>query len=159
MTEASHQATTADALKIVRNNTYWAAGVGIIPVPLIDFVGVSIVNIKMMRELAMHYDVPFNEHLGKSVITALLSGIVHPTLAYGTVGQALRSIPGVGQLFSMVAGPVMAGAVTYAVGKVFLVHFGTGGNLFNFDPEIFADYFKQQLADGVAVSEKAAATA
>lgn len=159
MTEIIETASTEEALTIVRHNTYWAAGVGIIPVPFIDFVGISIVNVKMLRELAMHYDVPFTDHLGKSVLTSLLSGVLGPTLAYGSIGVALRSIPGIGQLFNMVAGPVMAGAVTYAVGKVFTVHFGTGGNLFTFDPEVFKEYFTQQLADGVTVSESATATA
>lgn len=160
MTETNQNATTAEALTIVRHNTYWAAGVGIIPVPLIDFVGISVVNVKMMRELAMHYDVPFNEHLGKSLLASLISGVLGPTLAYGSIGVALRSIPGIGQLFNMVAGPVMAGAVTYAIGKVFMVHFGTGGNLFNFDPEVFKEYFTKQLAEGVqAADTQQAATA
>jgi uncharacterized protein (DUF697 family) len=159
MTEPTHHPTTEEGLAIIRTNTYWAAGVGIIPIPIIDFVGITIVNIKMLRELAAHYDVPFNEHLGKSILSGLFSGALGPGLAYGSVGSVLRAIPGIGQLFHTVAGPIMAGAVTYAVGKVFLVHFGTGGNLFNFDPEVFKDYFKQQLSEGVAVSEKAAAPA
>jgi hypothetical protein len=44
--------------------------------------------------------------------------------------------------------PGVAGAATYAVGKVFIQHFESGGTLLNFNPDSVRDYYKQELQKG-----------
>jgi hypothetical protein len=49
----------AEAHKIIRQNVLWAAGGGVIPIPLIDMVAITVVEVKMLKELAALYEIPF----------------------------------------------------------------------------------------------------
>ena len=50
--------------------------------------------------------------------------------------------------------PALAGASTYAVGKVFVQHFESGGTFLNFDPEDVRDYYAEQFEKGKAAAAK-----
>ena len=142
---------TADALKLVKNNVYLAAGaglLGVVPIPVLDFAAVTAVNVKMLRELANFYNLEFKNELAKSSVGALIGGATAPWLTISATGTLMRFIPGLGQLFALVTGPAAAAAVTYAVGRVFVLHFGSGGNFLDFDPDRFRRYFNEELEKG-----------
>jgi uncharacterized protein (DUF697 family) len=63
----------------------------------------------------------------------------------------LKAIPGVGGLIGMVASPALAGASTYALGKVFIQHFESGGTLLDFDPAKMKAYYASQYEEGKQV--------
>src|SRR5262245_58257183 len=44
--------------KIITENALWAAGGGLIPIPMLDMVAIFAVEVKMLRELAALYEVP-----------------------------------------------------------------------------------------------------
>jgi len=138
---------TSGADKIVMKWTKWAAGFGLVPLPLVDFVTTSGFSMKMLHSLSKYYGVEFRAEIGKSALTSLVGGASSPMMAL-MAGSLLKSIPFIGQPLAMVSGPVVAGGVTYAIGKVFTAHFGAGGTLFDFDPESFRDYFQQQINVG-----------
>jgi len=48
--------------------------------------------------------------------------------------------------------PITAGAVTYAVGKVFHQHFASGGTFLSFDPDKVRDYYAEMLREGKTVA-------
>ena len=48
--------------------------------------------------------------------------------------------------------PILAGATTYAVGKVFTQHFATGGTFLNFDPETVREYYYEMFKEGQDLS-------
>ena len=58
-------------------------------------------------------------------------------------------MPLVGPALGVLSMPAMAAAVTWAVGKVFMQHFASGGTLLDFDPEKtrthFESYVKSRL--------------
>jgi len=147
----------ASADKIIKKYTLWAMGFGIIPVPILDLVTVTGVQLKMVADLAEYYHQEFSQSWGKASIGALVGGISATGLAYGTFGSLVKAIPGVGTLFGMVAVPAMAGATTYAVGRVFQMHFASGGTMLTFDADKMRSYYEQQLRDGVRVAENAQA--
>jgi uncharacterized protein (DUF697 family) len=148
---------TEGALAIVKVNAAWAAGAGLIPAPLVDFAAITGVNIKMTHELATYYGLAFRAELAASAIGALVAGASAPWLAYGAVGSLVKMIPGVGTTIGWATGPVVAAAVTYAVGRVFVLHFGSGGTFLDFDPKKFRDHFNQQLEAGRKQAEQQAA--
>jgi len=41
--------------------------------------------------------------------------------------------------------PIVAGAATYAIGKVFVRHFASGGTFLTFNPEKVKDYYLPDL--------------
>ena len=140
---------TSGADDIVRRWTLWAAGFGLVPIPLADFATTTGFSLKMLRDLADYYGVPFRADIGKAAMTSLLGGAASPLLVAG-VGSALSAIPVIGVPFAIATGPVFCGSITYAIGRVFTAHFGSGGTLFDFDPERFRDYFQEQVDAGKA---------
>lgn len=143
---------------IIKRHMYWAMGFGIIPFPVVDVAAVTAVQLKMIASLADLYGQEFSRSWGKSILGALVGGVGAAGLAYGTFGSMVKAIPGVGTLFGMVAMPIMAGATTYAVGKVFNLHFSSGGTMLNFDVQKMRCYYEQQLQEGVKVAENATAS-
>jgi len=137
---------------IVLRHTITAMGVGLIPVPMVDMLGVTAVQLNMVRRLAKNYEVPFNEHKYKSVLSSLLGAGV--TLPVGSIlGSLIKSIPLVGQTVGAVSMSISTGALTYAVGKVFNMHFATGGTFLSFDAEEMKGYFQDMLKEGKEVAE------
>jgi hypothetical protein len=67
-------------------------------------------------------------------------------VGHGT-GLAIASIPAVvaGTVVYFVATPILAYALTRAVGNVFIMHFESGGTLLTFDPKAFTEYFVSEF--------------
>ena len=121
---------------LVRRMSLWSAGAGIIPVPLLDFAAITGVQLKMVRDLARLYGVPFEEVRTKAIIGSLVGGLFPFNAAMGVGGLAgvwYKAIPGVGPFLGMVTMPIAAGAANYALGRLFLEHFEGGGTLLDID--------------------------
>jgi hypothetical protein len=54
-----------------------------------------------------------------------------------------------GLIWSTISYPVAAGASTYAVGKVFMLHFESGGTLLDFDPAKMKNYYRETYRKGI----------
>lgn len=149
-----------EADRIVRNYAIGSMVPSLLPVPMLDLAVVTGVQLKMLHSLAETYGVPFKEELGRSAITALLGGTVALSAAR-VVSSAVKAVPVVGSLVGAFTMPVVNGASTYAVGKVFEQHFSTGGTLLDFDPVQMRDYFQKQFEEGkkiVADAQKSGET-
>ncbi|CAM2006166.1 YcjF family protein [Acanthopleuribacter pedis] len=133
---------------VVSRNVLWAAGVGLFPIPVVDFVGLTAVQLKMIHELSELYEVPFRKDLGKSIIAGLIASVGAPALAFGSAGALLRGLPVIGPALGFFALPGFAGALTYAVGKTFTQHFETGGNMLDFDVAGMREHFAKHYAAG-----------
>ena len=48
---------------------------------------------------------------------------------------------------------ILAGATTYAVGKVFIQHFESGGTFLNFNPDSVKEYYETMFKEGQSVAE------
>jgi len=150
---------------IIRRNVLWALGAGIVPIPVVDAIAVSGVQVRMLQDLSDLYGSPFREDAAKKIIGTLLAGL--GGVAIGTVLSASVSklIPGVGTVLGMVTVPLASGAFTHATGKVFLMHFESGGTLLDFDPHAMRAYFKQEfekakeVVASVQAQERAKSTA
>ena len=142
-TEIAPTERDAAALNIVNTYVGWSAGAGLIPVPVADVAAISLVQLKMINSLSKHYDVPFTRHLAKNIVGALVGSIAPYTLAAPAASLA-KMVPVVGTYAGMVAMPAMAAASTYALGKVFIQHFASGGTFLDMDPEKVSSYFEQQ---------------
>ena len=138
--------------QIARNHILAALGVGLVPLPLVDVAGIFAVNLDLIRVLAKEYGVSFRAEWGKSALGALLGGVL-PTALGGAVISLLKFVPVIGQTAGAVAFPVLAGAVTYAVYKVFVLHFASGGTFLTFDPAKVQDYFRAQVEAGKGVAQ------
>ncbi len=130
LTTTSH-APQVDA--VINDHVALAMGAGLIPLPLVDLAAISAVHYKMLKEISAVYKVEFVENRVKSIVASLLTGVGATSVAAVGVRSLAKLAPGLGSLFGIVTLPVVAGAFTYAVGKVFVQHFESGGTFLNFD--------------------------
>ncbi len=144
---------SSEADLIIHRNILWAMGGGLVPVPMVDVFLISGFQLKMLAELSAAYGIEFSENTGKSVIVSLVGGLGADTIAKSSL-SLLKAIPGVGTAVGSVAVPIFAGATTYAVGKVFVKHFESGGTLLDFKAENFKTYYKEMLESGKSLAKK-----
>lgn len=140
-----------NARKTVRNHMLVAMGIGVVPVPMVDMVGITGVQINMLRKLSKIYEVPFSEHKVKNIITPLIGGGASMPIAW-TLASFVKVVPVVGATIGAISMPVTAGAITYALGKVFTQHFASGGTFLTFDPEKVKAYYAEMLKEGKTVA-------
>lgn len=140
---------------VIKNHAFTAAGVGLIPLPVVDFVALTAIQANLLRKLSAFYNVPFTEEIGKKVIGALVGGYAPVAFAL-PVASLVKMIPIIGQTAGVLAMSAIAGASTYATGKVFVQHFESGGTFLNFNPAAVSEYYKEQFQEGREVVGKTA---
>lgn len=138
--------------KLLRYHVWSAMVLGLIPVPLVDFAAVTVVQLNLLRKLSSEYGVKFFGDKGKNLISALVGGAIPAAAAPRAAWSLGKLIPGFGQTASVVTLPILAGATTYAVGKVFIQHFASGGTFLTFDPKKVKAYYEEMLKEGQKVA-------
>ncbi len=133
--------------KLIRNYTMYSIGVGLVPIPIADFVGLTALQLNMLRKLSHMYDVPFLKDKGKKLIAALLGGGI-PVSMSATTASLLKFVPIIGHTIASLSISVLGGASTYAIGKVFVQHFESGGTFLDFDPMEVKEYFAKEFKEG-----------
>ena len=129
---------------IVNQYATYSAGAGFIPMPLIDMAAITGLQLKMIRDMSKVYEIPFRKERAKSIVSALVGGVGSTALAYGAGGAVLRSVPFLGPVLGILSMPAFGYAATYAVGRVFVQHFESGGTFLDFDPAKVRAYFNEQ---------------
>lgn len=137
----------ADA--VVRNHMMWSMGAGFIPVPFVDLVAVTAIQLDMIRQLSKVYEIEFKESQGKAIITSLTGSSIARISA-----ESVKFIPGVGSVLGGVTMSVLSGASTYAIGEVFRKHFETGGTFLDFDPARLKKMYKEKFEKGKEMARK-----
>jgi len=143
-----------EAKKIIRNYTIATFVPSVLPMPIIDIAIISGIQLKMLHSLSRLYGVKYSKGLGKKAITSLV-GSVTPVAMTPLMMSAVQVIPVIGQAAGTISLLILGGASTYAVGKVYVQHFESGGTFLTFDPELVRDYFKEQFAEGKKVVAEA----
>ena len=134
----------AQSHKIIRRNVYWALGAGLVPVPVADLLAMTGVQVKMLKELSDLYQVKFFEEKAKTTIGSLVAGLGSLSLAGAVAGSLFKVVPVLGQVVGFIGVPLMAGALTMAVGNVFAMHYESGGTLLDFDAVKMRKYFTKE---------------
>jgi uncharacterized protein (DUF697 family) len=142
---ADPAARLAKAQSIVHRNVLWALGVGLVPIPVVDFLGVSTVQLKMLRELASLYGVDFSEQLTKKLVATLVSGLGSAALGTALAATLFKFVPLIGTSLGVLSMPVLGGAFTLATGRVFTAHFDSGGTILDFKPQAIREHFRAEF--------------
>lgn len=138
------------AMDTVETHTYYSAGIGILPFPVLDFVGITTNQVWMIRKIGELYNQKFSNQWAKKILAALLGGSSPVAATYGGLGSFAKSIPVIGPILGLTVTPVLAGAATYAVGSVFVTYYENGGafELFNPNDPSIQDQMKKMIAVG-----------
>ena len=132
----------ADSMQIVSRHSKIAAAVGLLPGGLLNFAAILPVQVLMVWRIARAFDQKVGKEQIRGVLISLLTSVIPGAVGHGA-GAAIAAIPAAiaGAVVYFVATPILAYALTRAVGNVFIMHFESGGTLLNFDPKAFTEYF------------------
>jgi uncharacterized protein (DUF697 family) len=131
--------------QLIIDNALNAALIGIIPIPLADILLISAVQLKMLNELCLAYEVRFSRHSGKAVLLSLIGG-----LATATIDRFSGDIVYLSwlKLFGTVGIGLVGGAMTYAIGRIFWQHLEQGGTLADFNHQRSREALVQMYEEG-----------
>ena len=118
------------------------AAAALIPFLLVDMLAVSAVQLKMVAAISKIYGVPFEANCGKAVIGSLVpSGVAEVAIAIWKATPLIN-------YFGGAAMALISRAATWALGKVFIQHFESGGTFLDLNPDAVRDYFRAQFEEG-----------
>jgi uncharacterized protein (DUF697 family) len=137
--------------------TYVIASVAasVVPLPVFDIAAVAAIQLRMIQKLSELYDRPFSENAVRNVVTALGGGVFGFGAGAAVAISLTKFVPGIGWMLGMVSLPVVAGAATYAIGRVFVRHYEEGGSVFDLRADTMRGYYQQQLERGKTIAASA----
>lgn len=147
--ETSERLRSAE--RIVQDHVLLATAAGFIPGPGIDLAAGFAVQAALLGRLSKLYGVSYSENVGKGVVMSLASSL--GGLGAGMIGSSvIKLVPLVGTVAGSIGLPVTMGAFTYALGKVFIAHFESGGTFIDFNPKAYGEYFRTMFKRGKTVA-------
>jgi uncharacterized protein (DUF697 family) len=155
LTPAEREAWTQE---VIKKYAYGSMAVALIPLPLVDLVALTGIQIKLIDRLATFYGVPFSRERTKNII-ASLAGASVPLGLTRAVGSILKVVPLIGLSAAVVFQSGLSAASTYALGMIFVRHFELGGTFLTFDTKNAKSDYDEQIEKGKAVAEELKRTA
>ncbi len=138
--------------QVIRQHVIWSVGAGLVPVPLVDFVAVTAIQVDLIRQLCTLHGVGYEESTGKTWVGALTGGAVARIGA-----SAIKAIPGIGSLIGGLSMSIASGASTWAVGQVVQKHLSSGGTMQNLNVDAARRQYEAEYEKGKEVAKEASA--
>ncbi len=127
------------ANNIIKKHVLFAMGGSLVPIPVIDIVAITGIQIDMIKQLGILYDQNYNGSIAKSTLVALTGN------SLARIGASmLKSVPIIGTVLGGITQTVLAGASTLAVGEVMVKHFEKGGTFIDFDFKDWKEYYQER---------------
>ena len=135
---------TEEVRHVINRYSAYSFGVGFVPIPVIDMIGLAALQLNMIKDLhSIHApESKFKDEAGKSAISALFGTIAPQSIASGTIGSAVKGVPVIGGIIGMATFPAFAAASTRALGLIFSKHFADGGGVVDFNPKNYVEEYK-----------------
>ena len=137
---------------VLTQHVYASIAIGLVPVPLVDYMLITGIQINLLRVLTKLYGVSFTDGPVKKFIASMLASVTPVAAAPALAASIAKIIPVAGHGVGVVTMPILGGAATYALGKVFIQHFASGGTLLSFDPEKMRAHYQQMFQEGRQVA-------
>lgn len=135
----------ADA--IIKLHARLATAAAFIPVTGLDVALVTTIQVKMVKEVAEAYDVPFEEEMVKVAISSVVGATIARLVAFGA-REAFNAFSQFGSLADNLTNAAISGFFTAATGEIYSMHFEGGGTLETLDISDFIDYASEQIRTG-----------
>lgn len=139
---------TACAENCIKNHVIAAMGIGLIPSMVVDVVGITAIEVNMIRAMAKIYDFPVPDKLVAAKILISLAGSIGPVYFSLKARSALKGVPLVGHAVFVGILSISGGASMYAVGKIFQKHYESDGTFLNSDNSAIRAYFTKKYHEG-----------
>ena len=131
------------AEEIIKRHVAWTLAVSAIPLPFVDVIGATAIQMDMIRQMSKLYGFDYDANKGKTLITSLIT----TTLA-GSLAATTRTLPEVGRAASWLTTIMLQAAATYAIGVVFMSNFEQGVALIDFNLDKAGDLFEEAFEKG-----------
>ncbi|HLA35391.1 MAG TPA: DUF697 domain-containing protein [Rhodocyclaceae bacterium] len=135
----------------IKNHVIAAMGLGLIPSVLVDIVGVTGVEVKMIRDLAVIYRFPVPTKLVAYKVLISLIGSIGPLYFAAKMHSAMKGVPLLGHAVYVGFLSLSSGVAVYAVGKIFQEHYESGGTFLSSDNSVLRKFFKEKHKEGRGV--------
>ena len=124
----------------VRDHALLAGAGMVIPIPFLDMAVEATIQVKMVRRLCELYGIDFAEERAKIVMAAAVGGFS----AGWAAGSLLRYASFATYFSNFWPSAMLASAITYAIGQVFVHHFEAGGGLHDLDTNKAAGILREK---------------
>lgn len=131
------------AEQIINNSMLWAAGGGMLPIPLADIAAVAALQVDMLSKLAKLYETDISEERSKAFIASVAG-----TTAVRYAVSVFKIIPGFGTIAGGLAGAATGAASTFALGHVAIRYFDKDGSLDDIDIDEAREAYKEAYKEG-----------
>lgn len=137
------------AQRIVNHHVLWSLGAGAIPLPVLDVLAVTGIQLDMMIALCHHFKRPFSEQWAKTIISSMSGSI-----AARYAASYIKFIPVVGSLIGGASMAIMSATSAYALGQVFITYLSAGKDLEDIDLEEAKVQYEKELEKGKVYVER-----
>jgi len=134
------------AARIISSAAVWSAASGAIPVPIVDLVALGGVQAKMIIDLSQLYGHRASGEVTRGLVSVLLGTLLPAGATGALLGSGSKLVPGWGWVVGMASLATLGAAATYAIGKIFVRHFESGGTLANFSAEAVQEDLKAEFS-------------
>ena len=146
--QKKHKDLTSNANRVVKIHSVISGALGVIPLPPLGVAMIVANNLKMLHKLSTIYGVKYYKDVGKEAISSFLVGCgtysISGRLIWGLSALAPVAAPVIG----VVTIPIFGSSATYAIGKIFVQHFESGGTFLTFDPEKVRGHYAELFKEG-----------
>ena len=135
-----------ESARIISLYSKIAVVAGLLPGALLNFGAILAVQVIMVWKISNAFGHREGKEKIRGSILSLFGSVLPTGIGHGA-GLAIASIPALvsGAVVYFLVTPVIAYAMTKAVGNVFVMHFESGGTLLTFDPKAFGEYFVNEF--------------
>lgn len=136
------------AEKVIKEHIILSMTAAILPIPGVDLIAVTAIQLDMIKQLAKIYEIDFDMEKGKSLASSLAGA------SLARIGaSAAKMIPGIGTITGAGIQVILSGASTYALGQVFKMHFDGKGDLFTFSVNEMKKQYEKFFDQGKEVAK------
>jgi len=146
--QIKHKNLTSRANKAVKLHSILSGAMGVIPIPPLGVAMIVANNLKMLHKLSSIYGVKYREDVGKAAISSFLVGCGTFSISGRLIWGLSTVVPVAAPVIGVVTIPLFATSATYAMGKLFVQHFESGGTFLTFDPEKVRGHYAELFEEG-----------
>jgi len=151
--QMQHKDLTSKANKVVKIHSAVSGAIGVIPVPPLGVAMIIANNLKMLHKLSTIYGIEYRKDVGKAAISSILVGCGTFTISGRLIWGLSTVAPVAAPVIGVVTIPIFGAAATYAIGKLFIQHFESGGTFLSFDPEKVRGHYAELFKEGKELSK------
>jgi uncharacterized protein (DUF697 family) len=139
------------AENLVKRHVIAAMPLGLVPIPVFDLAALTGNHLAMLKSLCRLYQHDCKASQVRALLASLIGAAI-PVVAVSGLSSGAKLIPGIGTLIGSGSLAVTAGAVTYAIGQVYIQSSEQGSDLPQLDAKALRARFKQELERGKDVA-------